>query len=459
MQSHTQKETTKATFPLHHDESAPVKVLHIALWDHGGAGNAAKRLHDGLVESGTDSSMLVLSKATDDPRVLVTPPKVGEALLNEGGKIVAPAFHRHRHRWNRMLEAYPERDTSIEIFTDIKAETRLEDIPEFVEADVINLHWTGGCIDFLRDKNALLGKSIVWTMHDMNPFTGGCHYAGDCEQYMQACGECPLLGSDNENDLTRRTWAAKKDAFEGLDLTCVTPSRWLGECCGQSSLWQGRERRVIPYGLDLEAYKPYDKNAVRHALNIPRDTFLILFGAVNAKVKRKGYEHLLEMLALLKERFSDRQDIALGVFGHCGEELAQALSFPPYLFGYVNGEREMSMLQSLADVCLLPSLEDNLPNVGLEAAACGTPVVGFTIGGVPDIVDHGVTGYLVEKGDAHGLVDGVVWAMEARESDPALHLRCREKALRTYPLIKQARDYETLYRELLTERRQSAVHA
>ncbi len=431
--------------------SKPLKVAHFALWGHGGAGIAAARLHEGLRATGVDSRMYVLSKQGDDPSIEVVPSRQGE-LLQKNGKIVSPSLARHSARWHAILARYPDRSQYLEAFTDILSDTRLASLKGFQEADIINLHWVGGIIDFEHEVEALASKPVVWTMHDMNPLTGGCHYSGGCERYATSCGSCPLLDSLDKSDISERIWAKKKAAYDRLDLTCVTPSKWLGDCAGKSSLWQGRERHVIPYGLNTDVFKCGNQEALRKQLGISSDSFLVFFGAESVANQRKGFMHSFNALCSLRKRLG-AEGIALAIVGHCPSELAAALPFQAYQFGYVNSPEDMAKAYSLADVCILPSLEDNLPNVGIESLACGTPVVGFRIGGVPDIVTHMETGYLAGAGDVDGLCDGLVWALEQKRAASPVRLQCRKRALEEFNLLKQAKAYIELYESILAEKK------
>lgn len=440
----TSRSTPKPTM------AKPLKVIHFALWSHGGAGVAASRLHGGLRRTGIDSRMYVLSKYGDDPYTEVIPSSQGEPCQTNG-KIVSPSLARHMGRWNAQLQRYPNRSSYLEIFTDILSDTRLEKLPGFMEADIVNLHWVGGAIDFERDIDSLARKPLVWTMHDMNPLTGGCHYSGGCERYTRNCGSCPVLMSHDDKDITARVWAKKKAAYDQLDLICVTPSKWLEDCASRSSLWRDRPRCVVPNGLDTEVFKPGNPVALREQLGIPRDVFLIFFGAESLTNQRKGFLYTFKALCDLKERHGS-EGVALAIVGHCPSELAAALPFQAYQFGYVNSPEDMAKAYSLADVSILSSLEDNLPNVGIESLACGTPVVGFRIGGIPDIVTHMETGYLAEAGDVHGLCDGLIWTLEQKKADNPIRLQCRRRALEEFNLLKQAQAYVALYESILAQR-------
>ena len=129
---------------------------------------------------------------------------------------------------------------------------------------VVNLHWVAGCIDvptFFKSIRTAL--PVVWTLHDLWPMSGGCHYAAGCEAFTQNCGSCPYLETDDSNDLTHQEWEGKRSEYAALgdeDMIIVTPSRWLAREANRSSLLGRFETRVIPYGIDLDAFAPREKN-------------------------------------------------------------------------------------------------------------------------------------------------------------------------------------------------------
>lgn len=414
-----------------------MKVVHFCMLDSGGAGNAAYRQHCALRSAGVESKFYVLQKANDDADVLVAP-KSG-ALT--GGDLWSEA----RDHWQKELDAqYPRHDRNIEIFTDTRAVTDAGQMAELKGADIVNFHWVPGLVDVERFAG-VWDKPVVWTMHDMNPFTGGCHYSADCERYLQKCGDCPVLGSGRELDLSRLTWLHKKSAYARLRLTGAFPSNWLRDCAARSSLMRDFELVRIPYGLPTDVFKPYPVAEARKAFGVPEDALVVLFGAQNASNRRKGVKHLLAALEGLRGHEFGRE-LYLAQFGVWPKSLKAP--FPVIEFGKITDNNAMAAIYSLADAFLLPSEQDNLPNVALESLACGTPVVGFHIGGMPDIVDHGRTGYLARFPDAGDVAKGVLWAAAARQ-DASVRLHCRRSALEKYGMAQNAERYVALYERLI----------
>ncbi len=429
--------------------SDSLKVVHLCTLDFGGAGKAAYRLHKGLRSIGVDSTMLVLSKGSGDPSVKVLP-------TDYSGKIVSscdispcdsPLWIQQLRKWQTLLSNYPKRPAGLEIFTDAETDIRLDLAQEVRDADIVHLHWVAGEMDYSTAPVALGNKPIVWTLHDMNPFTGGCHYAGDCLKYKTSCKACPQLGSSDENDLAHHIWKQKFDAYKFMDINIVTPSRWLGKCASESTLFSKFPITVIPYGFPLGVFKPYPKTGIRKILNIPESADVILFGAESVVNTRKGFRYLLD--ALNKITLKSRHEIIIVTFGHLPEGVKVTSRYPVYSLGPIEAEKQLAMVYSTADVFVIPSLEDNLPNTVVEAMACGVPVVGFDIGGVSDMVEHKKTGYLAKPKDIGDIIEGIDWVISSRDRCSQLSRYCREKVERVYALEVQAKTYNNLYSQIL----------
>ncbi len=300
------------------DKKAPVKPLKVAIistTDGGGAGKAAYRTHKGLQSIGLKSTMYVLDKKSCDPSVktLVTSfQEYNNKMLKES---TSPSFllTQQKKRWESLLKAYPQRPSGLEIFTDTLSTVKIDTIPEIQEADIIHLHWIDGMIDWSRAYKYFGNKPVIWTLHDMYAFTGGCHYANGCQKYKQSCGECPQLGSLKENDLSQTNWQQKQKAYSDLNLNIVTLCKWMSECVKESSIFSNSSPIIIPNGFPLDIFKPYPKTEIRKALNIPASAKIILFGADGITNKRKGFNYLLKALEIYSAK-KDSQEIILMFF-------------------------------------------------------------------------------------------------------------------------------------------------
>lgn len=428
------------------------RVVGFCMKHAGGAGGAANRLHQGLLAVDVASFLYVAHSGAPERGVAVIP-ATGKTTLASGddGSLEHSGWpHLYAVRRARAT-AYPSSPTHCEIFTESETLARISEIPGMDAADIIQLHWISGTVDICRDVDFLRGRPIVWTLHDMNPFTGGCHYAEDCRGFERHCGACPQLGSTGEKDLSREQWIRKKTACRELDITVVCPSNWLAGEVRRSSLLGRADVRVIPNGVPTEVFRPLNRQAIRQSLGLRPDEFVLLFGADNLQTRRKGFAELTAALELLRPEGGAA--FRLLTFGHTGSVDFGSLPVPVEHLGVLRTPGEVALACNAADCLLMPTLADNLPNVVLEAMACGLPVAGFATGGVPDMVEDGATGLLVPTGDSRGLAAAVteLRALPA-ETMRQMRLRCRQTVLSRFTLLHQARAYAALYEELLAAR-------
>jgi len=314
--------------------------------------------------------------------------------------------------------------------------------------DVIHLHWI--CNGFLKIETlAKFQQPLVWTLHDMWPFTGGCHYNGNCENYKESCGACPQLESTRSWDLSNWVWKRKAKAWKDLPLTLVATSSWMAECARSSSLFKDTRIEVIPLGLDTQKYKPHNQTFAREALDLPQDKHLVLFGAIGGTSdRRKGFHLLLPALQRLSQ--SGWQDqIELVIFGSAKPEKAIDLGFKTHYMGRLNDDLSLALVYSAADVMVVPSIQEAFGQTASEALSCGTPVVGFDGTGLKDVIDHQHTGYLVIPFEVEDLAQGIVWVLEDRERHQKLQFQAREKSLKKFTSETQAQHYLSLYAEIL----------
>ena len=439
------------------EEKKAMRIVHLCMQDFGGAGRAAYRLHRGLLSIGVNSTMVVLNKKSEDPSVKVIPDAYSGPMTSciDTPRHDSLTWQKHAQRWGMLLAHYPKRPDGLELFRDADSDVRLDLIEEVQEADIINLHWVNGVFDCKRAPSSMAGKPVVWTIHDMNPFTGGCHYAGDCNRYKTECGKCPQLGSEKENDLSNIIWKKKSNAYPLLNINVVSPSKWLARCATESNLFSQFSVSVIPNSCPTDKFIPYSKKEARKFFGIEMSTNVILFGADTVVNKRKGIVYLLKALNNLI--YSEKQNILLITFGHIPDNIMINIKYPVKNFGHVSDQKQLSIIYSMADLFVITSLEDNLPNTVLESMACGTPVVGFNIGGIPDMIEHKETGYLVKPKDVDDLAKGISWILSSSEETKSkLSKQCRKKAEELYALEIQANNYRRLYEELY-EKHQSTL--
>lgn len=313
-------------------------------------------------------------------------------------------------------------------------------------ADIYHLHWISAFIDFRSLPLLARRAPIVWTFHDMNAFTGGCHYDRNCGRYADHCGACPVLGSDKAEDVSFRTIQRKSQILRALPksrLVAVSPSEWLANETRRSHLFGDFITRVIPYGIDLTMFKPVDRTAVRTRLGFAPDERVVLFVAEDLTDERKGLRQMLEALTPLK----DIPKLRILTMGKAGD----STQMPAPLFrhlGRLSNPVEIRDAYNAADLFCITSLQDNFPNTVIEALACGTPVAGFATGGVVDAVQQDV-GLLTPTGDIAGLANCLRTILEDDERRNAMRNAARKRAEANYGEERQAHAYRALYEELL----------
>jgi glycosyltransferase involved in cell wall biosynthesis len=417
-----------------------MKVTHISTSDlAGGAARAAYRLHHALLKSGVDSQMLVRSKRSLDDRVATVGYPRGLAA-----KLAARRIDRRvRRTWARYEARRPD---GYDPFTDDRCGASDQLLRALPACDIVNLHWVRGIFDFRRFFGGLPDDvNVVWTLHDMNAFTGGCHYDHGCGRFMTGCGACPQLGSDRQVDWAHQVFARKQEAFKLIDpqrLHIVTPSRWLADVARQSPLLGRFAVHAIPNGIDTDAFAPRDRCVARQTLGLPNDAKVLAFVAHGLEGKRKGFD-------LLRKALTQMRDIpALHLLSAGGMHALTEVDVTHTNVGQVADERLLSLVYSAADVFVVPSLQDNLPNTVIESMACGTPVVGFDVGGIPEMVEPGKTGWLCPPGDTDALAGTLTCALNDPHRSMMGHT-ARDRAVERYDLSVQAKAYWALYATLL----------
>ncbi len=400
----------------------------------GGAARAAYRLHQGLQGIGVSSQMLVKNKKSGDPNVILSQ----NGIANKFDKIISTIS-------NSPLRLYPKRNPVI--FSPQWLPDSLAAKVAKIQPDIINLHWV--CGGYMQVETIpKFNKPLVWTLHDMWSFTGGCHYSEECDRYTKSCGSCPQLHSSKESDLSRWVWERKAKAWKNIDLTVVSPSAWLAKCASSSSLLKDCRVEVIPYGIDIKTYKPINREWAREILNLPKDKQIVLFGIAGGTSNRwKGFNLLVSALqSLSKSGWKDR--IELLVFGSSQPENAVELGFKAYYLGNLADDISLATVYAAADVFVAPSVYDNLPNTVMEAGACGIPSVAFNIGGMPDLIEHCSNGYLAKPYETEDLATGIAWVLENRDRHQQLCARARQKVEQEFTSDIQARRYLSLFSEL-----------
>ena len=286
---------------------------------------------------------------------------------------------------------------------------------------------------------------MIWRLSDKWPFTGGCHYSGDCKRYEDHCGNCPQLITNKKKDFTWFGWKRKHRAWQNKNITVVAPSRWIADAAGRSSLFKNNSIIRIPTGVDPDVFKPMSKEQVRKTLNIPIASKVILFGAnYPFQSAYKGAIYFRRMI----EQMADK-DYTFLIFGSGKNDNTDDIYKKVKFLGVLREENELCQVYNAADVFICSSIEDNLPNTVLESMACGTPCIAFRdSGGVVDVIDHKANGYLAEFKNVDDLIKGILWIIEANK-EGTVSIKAREKILQEFTLENQADSFIDLYKSIL----------
>ena len=411
-----------------------MKILHLSTSDiEHGAARAAYRLHSGLLGIGVTSQMLVRAKLTIDETV------IADQTINT--KIAPPLS-------NLPLRLLPQRERKL--FSTQWVPDALAAKVRAINPDIFHLHWV--CNGFLQIETlAKLNKPVVWTLHDMWPFTGGCHYTEECLGYQQNCGRCRQLKSDWSFDLSRWVWQRKSKAWQNLNLTIVSPSNWLAKQAGSSSLFSDNPVKVIPHGLDISKYKPVSQTIARQLLQLPEAKQLVLFGASPGTTSdpRKGLQFLEPALKQLKQQ-QPELPIELVIFGAAASSNSVDLGFKVHYLGLFHDDISLSLVYSAADVMVVPSMQEAFGQTASESLACGTPVVAFNATGLKDIVRHQQNGYLAQPFEVEDLARGIAWIVENCDRHKQLRHNARARAETDFTLELQASRHLALYNKLVS---------
>ena len=398
----------------------------------GGAAVAASRLMKALNNNGVKAKMLVRDKESDSLTVVGLPK--------------SPMLHWH-FLWERLVIFCRLHFSRKHLFEIDIANTGsdITKLREFQEADVIHLHWINQGMLSLNGICKILrsGKPVVWTMHDIWPATGICHLTLGCHYFVNRCANCKYLpGGGGSNDLASRIWQKKQQMQVDENIYYVACSRWLESEAKTSALLKGQKITSIPNPIDTHIYKKGIKEEARQRLGLPLDKKLILFASQRVTNENKGMSYLIEACRQL----SDQCEVV--ILGGHAEEVVEQLPMKAYPLGYVNEEQRIVDVYNAADVFVLPSLSENLPNTIMEAMACGVPCVAFKVGGIPEEIDHLKNGYVAAYRDAEDLAKGIAWVLEEADYE-SLSQQAVHKVMQCYSQQSVAVRYLEVYQQAM----------
>lgn len=410
-----------------------MKILHININEHfGGASRAANRLHQGFLNAGMDSRMLVINKETNDESVI----KVASLYTqNEKFKL----FLRKIYVVFISLLG-TKRDSRF------NPPSLLMGTLKRIDFDILVLHWVTH--EFINFRELLhINKPIIWTMHDCAGFTGICHVIGDCENYNSNCGNCPLIKSKKKNDISHKEYLRKLRIFKHLNIHFISPSRWLAAKAKESPLLENKSITIIPNGLQVEMYSPIDRNCAREILNLGIDKKIILCGAVTLIDSNKGFMFFKEAISKIPEIGMNPFDIEVILFGTVSNDLLLP-GVKTHNLGFIHDELLLRAIYCAADVMVVPSLQESFGLAAIESISCGIPVVAFGATGLLDIIDHKSNGYLAKPYESYDLALGIKWCLE-NNKDSLLSKNARLKAVTSFKIEKVVQNHLDLYQLIL----------
>lgn len=419
-----------------------MKILHLNTFDHGGAAIAAIRLHKALLAQGIDSSMIFLNKTNNNIPSTYS--------YNHPRKKRHDFIHRQLIRLKSSVS--PPNLTKLELNM-LNLQNKVDGFETFTfnpndldvttqklwkDADIIHLHYIAGFVDycvFEKDK-----KQIIWTLHDMNPFTGGCHYSSGCEKFKKECTNCPQLAGTTNTNNSLADQNYKKTYLSYISPIITSPSVWLNTCSAQSTIFHNFRNFHIPYSLDISAFTQHDKTFCRQVFNLPHNKKILLFVSEFVDNFRKGFDLLINALTKV-----NHSEVHICAVGSNNKEIVyqNGITF----IGRIYDERLMSIAYSAADVFVLPSREDNLPNVMLESLACGTPVIAFPVGGMLDILKTGFNGILANDLTSESLSNSINDFFDGKYNFDSEEIS--ENARQSFAPLIQSERYIKLYHSML----------
>ncbi len=420
-------------------------MLHVSTDDNsGGASRSAYRLHQALTESAVDSWMRVLRHETSNSRILEgkSPRTFQKKIIDKLLKQRSDFSARNWSTENPIMHSFG--NVSAGVVDEINNDA----------AQIVNLHWVSELLS-IEDIGAI-SKPIVWTVHDMWTFCGGEHSTPDEQNARFREGYFSYNRPQTERgpDLNRIAWERKKRVWLNKPFNFVAPSRWIADCIKGSALFSSNVSiaiNVIPNPLDVEnIWRPIDKAYARASLGLSNEKKYVLAGSAGGMSTIKGEDMLIPIMQKLADRHGEHLELI--VFGRKNAHAHETWPVKVHWMGRVVSDTTMVALYNAADVMMVPSRQDNLPNTAVEAQACGTPVVGFDIGGLPDIIEHQNTGWIASPFDLEDFVYGVTWSIDDKFRQRQLMECARRSAYRKYHAKTIANSYNKLYQQVLSQR-------
>jgi glycosyltransferase involved in cell wall biosynthesis len=405
-------------------------VLHIATYESfGGAARATMRIFEALKTQALRSQMFTLVKTSSDQNIQLVQPKENHAKLEFIHKVL-------------KLKQKLSQKTILESFGDISA--GIVDEINTHQASIIHLHWINNLLSI--EDIGRINKPIVWTLHDMWPFSGSEHYNDNSNAFFYETSR-NIMSSDNESS---QTFELKQKHWHQQSIKYVAPSNWLANCARRSILTKKHDIKVIPHPIDFELWSPHNSKHT-NGFNLDIHKKQILFVGQNAvNNPTKGWDLLQTALMRLYETSDIKFELV--VVGHSGEIVSNC----PYIIhslGEILSDEFLVDLYSTVDLLVVPSRAEAFSQVTLEAQSCGLPVIGFDIGGIPDVLIHKRTGWISAAFDTVDFCEGIKWILQDEERAEKLGLEGRKNVIENFSSERVGKQYYELYKQIISERK------
>ena len=405
-----------------------MKIVHLNAFDvRGGAAITVSRLHRALRAAGIDSRLLVQFQAGDVAYATGPRTKFAKALALAGDAL-------------DPLPMLAYRDRPVAVFSCNWVPSGAARRAAALKPDLIHLHWINAG---MLPPRALrhFTVPIVWTLHDMWPFTGGCHQSNDCTGYRTACGACPVLASSRPWDLSRWLLTGKTRAWRGLPIVPVAPSKWLAERARCSSIFRGHEIAVVSHGVDRSVYRPWDRETARRLIGLPDGQLVMFSAAKGLHTPQKGIDAVRRIMSRVRQQLPQVRLLVMGSEAAGGADDEMGIHY----LGHLQDDASRAMAFAAADALLSPSEGESFGNVVLESLACGTPVAAYATGAAPELLSEEVSGRAVAIGDEDALGEELL-ALLRRSPPDRQSVRA---VTESHDLADMAAGYIALYRRVL----------
>lgn len=415
----------------------------------GGAARCASQIHESMLKRGVDSALLAVVNESGGEQVFATEPS-----MNPLRRIYRHGLRTLYGRQDR-IELKP--DAACKVFTSDRSFRGIELMGELRDPDVIHMHWVAEMFDEAEFLPAATRKApIVWTMHDMRPISGGCHYDLGCGRFRDGCGNCPQLVNSAPQDVSYRIWHRREKTFAQIApnrLTFVALGEWMAREFQASPLCNRFPVHVIPNGVDTNLFRPAEVERQPLVPGLDPDAFVILFNSASLDNRIKGSALLQSALKQIEQKLSGESTdpplpkLQLLIVG--SGKVDYQTKIETVSLGYLTSDQQIAAAYQAADLFVIPSLQDNCPLTILESFGCGVPVVGFDTSGIPDLVKPGTTGLLAKSFEPADLAEKILTIVRDDQLRQTMSLQCRKMAVDNYSHEHQAQQYVDLYQQVL----------